>query len=140
MTQTYPKEKSQFADRLRAALKDAGVRVSATVIANEFNLRYWGEGISSHAARNWLMGVSVPKQDKLMILSKWLKISPEGLLFGTPPARPIDEKLKDESMSLVDQHLVARYLALDSDSRRTVREVVEGLSALTSQQRQTISK
>ena len=72
MTQPYPKEPNKFADRLRAALTDAGIRVSATVVANEFNLRYWGEGISSHAARNWLMGVSVPKQDKLMVLSKWL--------------------------------------------------------------------
>jgi hypothetical protein len=133
MTQIYPKEKSLFADRLRAALKDAGVRVSATVIANEFNLRYWGEGISSHAARNWLMGVSVPKQDKLMILSKWLKISPEGLLFGTPPPRPIDETMKADPMSLVDQQLVSRYLALDPDHRRVVRDVVEGLSALNTQ-------
>ena len=133
MTQIYPKEKSLFADRLRAALKDAGVRVSATVIANEFNLRYWGEGISSHAARNWLMGVSVPKQDKLMILSKWLKISPEGLLFGTPPPRPIDENMKADPMSLVDQQLVSRYLGLDPDHRRVVRDVVEGLSALSHQ-------
>jgi hypothetical protein len=95
MTQTYAKENGKFADRFRAALKDAGVRVSATVVANEFNLRYWGEGISSHAARNWLMGVSIPKQDKLLVLSKWLKISPEGLLFGTPPPRPVDEAAKD---------------------------------------------
>lgn len=140
MTQIYPKEKSLFADRLRAALKDAGVRVSATVIANEFNLRYWGEGISSHAARNWLMGVSIPKQDKLMILSKWLKISPEGLLFGTPPPRPIDENIKADPMSLVDQQLVARYLALDPDHRRVVRDVVEGLSALSLQHAHTAKK
>ena len=140
MTQIYPKEKSLFADRLRAALKDAGVRVSATVIANEFNLRYWGEGISSHAARNWLMGVSVPKQDKLMILSKWLKISPEGLLFGTPPPRPIDENMKADPMSLVDQQLVSRYLGLDPDHRRVVRDVVEGLSALSHQHLHTAKK
>lgn len=140
MTQIYPKEKNLFADRLRAALKDAGVRVSATVIANEFNLRYWGEGISSHAARNWLMGVSIPKQDKLMILSKWLKISPEGLLFGTPPPRPIDENIKADPMSLVDQQLVARYLALDPDHRRVVRDVVEGLSALNHQHTHTAKK
>ena len=90
MTQNTPQQANTFAERFRSALKDAGVRVSATVVANEFNLRYWGEGISSHAARNWLMGVSIPKQDKLMVLAKWLKITPEGLLFGTPPPRPAD--------------------------------------------------
>jgi hypothetical protein len=130
MTQIYPKETSKFADRFRTALKDAGVRVSATVVANEFNLRYWGEGISSHAARNWLMGVSIPKQDKLMVLSKWLKISPEGLLFGTPPPRPADEVLKDERINLVDQQLIARYFTLEPEHRRVVREVVDGLAAL----------
>jgi hypothetical protein len=130
MTQSYPKETAKFADRFRSALKDAGVRVSATVVANEFNLRYWGEGISSHAARNWLMGVSIPKQDKLLVLSKWLKISPEGLLFGTPPPRTADEAAKVEPMNLVDQQLISRYFALQPDQRRVVREVVEGLAAL----------
>jgi hypothetical protein len=68
-----------------------------------------------------------------MILSKWLKISPEGLLFGTPPPRAMDENMKDNPMSLVDQQLVSRYLALDPDHRRVVRDVVEGLSALNLQ-------
>lgn len=132
MTQIYPKETRKFADRFRTALKDAGVRVSATVVANEFNLRYWGEGISSHAARNWLMGVSIPKQDKLMVLSKWLKISPEGLLFGTPPQRPADV-VNDERINLVDQQLIARYFTLEPEHRRVVREVVDGLAALRAQ-------
>jgi hypothetical protein len=130
MTQTYAKENGKFAERFRAALKDAGVRVSATVVANEFNLRYWGEGISSHAARNWLMGVSIPKQDKLLVLSKWLKISPEGLLFGTPPPRPTDETARDEKINLVDQQLISRYFTLQPEHRRVIREVVEGLAAL----------
>ncbi|WP_310626853.1 hypothetical protein [Limnohabitans sp.] len=132
MKKPYPKETNKFAERFRAALKDNGVRVSATVVANEFNLRYWGEGISSHAARNWLMGVSVPKQDKLLVLSKWLKISPEGLLFGTPPQRPVDEKMSDGEINLVDQQLVSRYFALEPEHRRVVREVVDGLAALNS--------
>ena len=130
MTQNNPKQAGTFADRFRAALKDAGVRVSATVVANEFNLRYWGEGISSHAARNWLMGVSIPKQDKLMVLAKWLKITPEGLLFGTPPSRPADETMPSEQVNLVDQQLIARYFSLQPEQRRVVREVVEGLAAL----------
>jgi len=121
-----------FADRLRTALKDAGVRVSATVVANEFNLRYWGEGISSHAARNWLMGVSIPKHDKLMVLSQWLKISPEGLLFGTPPPCPTDDSIKVGPINLVDQQLIARYFSLHPEQRRVIREVVEGLAALNS--------
>jgi hypothetical protein len=76
------------------------------------------------------MGVSIPKQDKLLVLSKWLKIAPEGLLFGTPPPRPADEGLKDERINLVDQQLISRYFSLQPEHRRVVREVVEGLAAL----------
>lgn len=111
MKRTSPtKETSKFADRLRSALKEAGIRPSATVVANEFNLRYWGEGITSHAARNWLMGVSVPKQDKLLILCKWLKISPEGLLLAHRPlSRLIKILLKTKSISLTSNSSLNIY-------------------------------
>jgi hypothetical protein len=127
---TTTKETSKFADRFRSALKEAGIRPSATVVANEFNLRYWGESITSHAARNWLMGVSVPKQDKLLILCKWLKISPEGLLFGTSPSKTLDKNIAEEKINLVDQQLVVKYLLLACEQKRLVREVVDGLTAL----------
>lgn len=133
MTLNPPNQAKFFADRLRSALKAAGVRASATVVANEFNLRYWGEGISSHAARNWLMGVSIPKQDKLLVLSKWLKTTPEGLLFGTPPSLPSDDLSKEANVSLVDQRLISKYFSLVPEHRRVVREVVDGLSALSSE-------
>lgn len=130
MTKSNRKVPGTFADRLREALKDAGVRVSATIVASEFNLRYWGDGISSHAARNWLMGVSIPKQDKLLVLSQWLKVSPEGLLFGTPPTVTKNAADKEETMNLVDQQLIASYFALRPEHRRVIREVVDGLAAL----------
>ncbi len=130
MTLNTHNQAKSFADRLRLALKAAGIRASATVVANEFNLRYWGEGVSSHAARNWLMGVSIPKQDKLVVLSKWLKTTPEGLLFGTPPNMPVDEGNIEPNVNLVDQRLISKYFTLMPEHRRVVREVVEGLCAL----------
>jgi hypothetical protein len=132
MAEPQRKNTETFADRLRAALKEAGVRPSATMVASEFNLRFWGDGISSHAARNWLMGVSIPKQDKLLALSKWLKVAPEGLVYGTRPATFQDGMIPDEMTRLVDQQLVANYLKLRTEHRRVVREVVDGLSALGS--------
>jgi hypothetical protein len=139
MTLNPPNQAKFFADRLRSALKAAGVRASATVVANEFNLRYWGEGISSHAARNWLMGVSIPKQDKLIVLSKWLKTTPEGLLFGTPPNIPVDEVVTEPNVTLVDQRLISRYFTLMPEHRRVVREVVDGLCALNPENAETFN-
>jgi transcriptional regulator with XRE-family HTH domain len=121
-----------FADRLRSALKAAGIRASATVVADQFNLRYHGkEGISSHAARNWLMGISIPKPDKLKVLALWLKTTPEALLFGTRPSLPACDVANEPHVNLVDQRLISRYFMLMPEHRRVVREVVEGLYALS---------
>jgi hypothetical protein len=68
--------------RLRLAMKQAGLKASATQLADAFNLRYWGEGITAHAARNWITGVSITKPDKLKTLSELQQISPHDLFFG----------------------------------------------------------
>ncbi|MBE0473273.1 hypothetical protein [Rhodoferax sp.] len=72
-------ENQAFADRLRLALKGIGIRPSPTLLANEFNLRYWGKSITSHTARNWLLGKSIPMQDKLRVLAEWLHVSADEL-------------------------------------------------------------
>jgi hypothetical protein len=76
------------------------------------------------------MGVSVPKQDKLLILCKWLKIAPEGLLFGTPPSTSLDKCIAEENITLIDQQLIVKYLLLKCEQKRVVREIVDGLVAL----------
>jgi hypothetical protein len=119
-----------FSSRLRTALRGAGVRISASYVAHEFNIRYWGPSISSHAARNWLLGVSVPKQDKLMVLADWLCVTPEALLFGTEPPRPADDQFTQEPVNIVDQQLISRYFKLTTEQRVTVRMVVEALTTL----------
>jgi hypothetical protein len=85
------------------------------------------------------MGVSIPKQDKLIVLSKWLKTTPEGLLFGTPPNMPVDEVSTEPNVTLVDQRLISRYFTLMPEHRRVVREVVEGLCALNPENADTLS-
>ena len=39
--------------------------------------------ITSHTARNWLLGKSSPTQDKLRVLADWLHVSPDELRYGT---------------------------------------------------------
>ena len=129
-------EAQQFSRRLRHALKEAGYKQSPTVLANEFNLRYWGDGITAHAARNWINGTSLPKPDKLRILANWLHISPQDLLFG-PDADPSVLALREANpqypSSLSDDTMVRKYQHLPQEHRRVVREVVAGLFALEQQ-------
>ena len=123
-----------FSIRFKTALREAGMRVSASSIAHEFNLRYWGSGVSSHAVRNWLMGVSIPKQDKLMVLAQWLQVTPEALLFGAQPPCPADEQFSGKSVNLVDKQLIAQYFKLAPQHRVAVRLMVDALLALGPQQ------
>lgn len=119
-----------FAARLKTALESAGVRVSPTVIAHEFNLRFWGRSITPHTARNWLLGNSLPTQDKLRVLANWLQVAPDELRFGRELGKlraPGSDALIDD-LNLADRELVTRYLSLSPHARRTARDVVIALA------------
>jgi transcriptional regulator with XRE-family HTH domain len=123
-------ETEAFAQRLKQALEGGGVRASPTVVANEFNLRYWGRSITPHTARNWLLGKSIPTQDKLRVLSEWLQVSPDELRFGNQRATSVmsEADASFERLDMADREMVHRYLALTVADRKTVREVVTALS------------
>lgn len=128
-------EAQAFAQRLRQALEDAGHPASPTVVAHEFNLRYWGRSISIHAARNWLLGVSLPRHDKLRVLAEWLRVPPEALLLGVKQPLPATANAADAAaplppLGLADQHMLHTYLRLSRESQRTVRNVVAACEAL----------
>jgi transcriptional regulator with XRE-family HTH domain len=111
-------------------LDGCGVRQSPTLVANEFNLRYWGRSITPHTARNWLLGKSIPTQDKLRVLADWLQVSPDELRFGralglTKGAASLADL---NTLNMTDREMLSRYLALSVDARNTVRDVVTALS------------
>jgi hypothetical protein len=130
-----PSETEAFAQRLKQALDGCGVRASPTVVANEFNLRHWGRSITPHTARNWLLGKSIPTQDKLRVLADWLQVSPNELRFGrSGGAVKASEATADPaSLSMADREMLSRYLELDVNDRKTVREVVTAVSLAASQ-------
>lgn len=127
-------ETEAFADRLKQALEGSGVRASPTVVANEFNLRHWGRSITPHTARNWLLGKSIPTQDKLRVLASWLQVSPDELRFGLSggAVKAAEATADPASLSMADREMVSRYLGLDVNDRKTVREVVTALSLAAS--------
>ena len=111
-------------------MRAAGHPLSPTLVANEFNLRYWGDGITVHAARNWLNGISLPKADKLRVLAFWLQVKPQDLLFGvdaTPVAMGVEERIEQDASTLADDYMLEKYQALTHDHQRMVRELVAAL-------------
>ena len=127
-------ETEAFAQRLRRALESNAVRVSPTVVSNEFNLRYWGRSITSHKARNWLLGKAIPTQDKLRVLADWLQVSPDELRFGrvASPTNSTESEPSPNALDMADREMVIRYLALGLNERKTVRDVVMALSLAAS--------
>lgn len=123
-------ETEAFAERLKKALESCGVRASPTLVANEFNLRYWGRSITPHTARNWLLGKAIPTQDKLRVLADWLQVSPDELRFGTlrGNAAASDADPEYGALDMADREMILRYLGLTVPDRKTVREVVAALA------------
>jgi len=128
--ETHAAETQAFADRLRHALEGAGIRPSPTVVANEFNLRYWGRSITPHTARNWLLGTAIPTQDKLRVLADWLQVAPDVLRYGeqgkiTSATVPDD---RNTALDIQDREMLRKYLALETGDRLVVRQVVQALA------------
>ena len=132
-------ETQAFADRLRQALDSAGVRASPTVVANGFNLRYWGRSITPHTARNWLLGQSLPTQDKLVVLAEWLQVSPDELRFGKAASgmRLAEADPQFEQLDMADREMISRYLGLSTAERKTVREVVAAMTVAAGVRKRT---
>ncbi len=126
---TYQAETKAFADRLRKALEAAGVRLSATRVAEEFNARYWGKSVTPHTARNWLIGKSLPTQDKLRVLADWLQVSPDELRFGGSGIKHRVAELDEgrSTLEMPDREMLRRFLQLQPEQRKLVREIVSAL-------------
>ena len=122
-------ETEAFAHRLRRALAVCALRVSPTVVANGFNFRYQVCSITPHTTRNWLLGKSIPTQDKLRVLSDWLQVSPDELCFGRPPGQTKAAQGDPlfGSLNLADREMLSRYLALFITERKIIRDVHDAL-------------
>lgn len=123
-------EKTEFSQRLRKAIEDAGYSLRPTILEREFNTRYWGRSVTVQAVRRWLRGEAIPSQDKLQVLAEWLKIEPHALRFGEEAALSIRTKRKqwDEALDYRERETIEAYLSLPLPQRKIVREVIQAFT------------
>ena len=119
-------EKSEFSNRLKNAIQDAGYQLRPTILEREFNTRYWGRPVTVQAVRRWLRGEAIPSQEKLQVLADWLKIEPHALRFGEQAAESIRAKRKqwEEALDFQERETIERYLNLPMEQRKLIREVI----------------
>ncbi len=120
------KASQKFAKRLRAAMKAAGYELKPSVLEREFNLHYMGRPMTLHGVRRWLLGESLPRQDKLEALALWLRIPPQELRYGTEIENHVQQQRKrwDEGIGYQEREVFEAFLKLPAPQRKIVREVI----------------
>ncbi len=105
----------------KALLNKFGKIPSASVFANQFNLRAYGtKTITRETARKWLLGLAVPEIDKLVVLIEWLDLDVDGL-FETQrkKIKAKNSTLKDDPKG-IDHHIINCLNQLNSHSKNAL--------------------
>jgi transcriptional regulator with XRE-family HTH domain len=123
-------EKMDFSERLRIAMKAQRLDVSGAVLEHEFNLRWSGKPVRRQTAWKWLNGESIPTQDKLQELAKWLKLDPHRLRFGDQVQTHLvaEQKRWDEGIGYLERETFDTFLKLPAVQRKLARDVIMNLA------------
>jgi hypothetical protein len=121
------KSSEKFAKRLRAAMQVAGYEPKPAILEREFNLRYMGKPMTLHGVRRWLLGESLPKQDKVLVLAEWLRVPPQQLRYGVEVEQRIEQQRArwDEGIGYQEREVFEAFLSLPAPQRKVVREVIQ---------------
>ena len=80
------KKREEFRIRLVRSLEKAGFNpLKAGELCTLFNKRYCVGQVTSISVYKWLMGESMPTEDKLVVLAEMCEVSPYWLRYGEHP-------------------------------------------------------
>lgn len=125
-------QKLEFAERLQAAMRTAGLEPRPAVLLNVFNTNYWGRSVTFQAVSRWLRGEAIPGQDKLITLAEVLKVEPEVLRFGDAVRKSVQAQRQrwDEGVGYLERETFDTFLKLPAQQRKIVREVILAFAAV----------
>lgn len=121
-------ERDGFRIRLAQALADANVARTVAALVAEYNLRADGAAVTPYAARKWLKGDSIPTQEKVHILARWLGVSASWLRFGDSDGSSYQSDVTDAAAAAppsADLTLLRDFHQLSEDERGVVLDLVE---------------
>ena len=119
-------QKLEFAERLQAAMRSAGLEPRPAVLLNLFNTHYWGRSVTFQAVSRWLRGEAIPAQDKLITLAELLKIEPEVLRFGEVVRKSVRVRRQrwDDGVGYLERETFDAFLQVPAPQRKLIREVI----------------
>lgn len=118
-------EQEAFSQRLRAALRNAGMTESATELVRLL-ARFGGEPVSQQAVSGWLNGRAMPRQANMRALAKMLAMEPQQLQFGDD--RRVRETRGEWRMNPHDQLAIEAFLKLPASQRKLIRGMIDELA------------
>jgi transcriptional regulator with XRE-family HTH domain len=118
-------EQDAFSERLRAALRQAGMSESPAELV-KLLARFGGEPVSQQAISGWLNGRAMPRQANLRALAKMLSLEPQQLQYGDD--KRVRESRGEWRMNPHDQLAIETFLKLSASQRKLVRGLIEELS------------
>ena len=115
----------KFAERLQQAMQQAGYAAKPAILEREFNLRYLGKPMTLHGVRRWLKGETLPNEEKLRVLARWLKIDPRTLRFGEPVNHEVRKRqLPYPDISHREREVIEMFLELSPPRRQVISDVI----------------
>ena len=121
----------EFAARLEQAMTVKTIKHSPTVLAKLFNTEFDGKAVTIHTVRNWTLGLSMPTQEKLVVLAELLDTSAEQLRYGRHSEKTLMISNADGSeteLTASQQQLVRKYIMLSASQQRLVNDLVDEIA------------
>ena len=109
-----------FAQRLQIAMSAKAIKISPTVLANQFNAEF-----------DWMLGKAMPTQDKLMCLAKLLGASGEQQRFGRSSEKTLmigNQDGSETELTESQQQLVRKYIMLSANQQQLASDLVDEIS------------
>jgi hypothetical protein len=110
---------------LTQALRNAGINATPAGLLQGYNLRADGAAVTAHAARKWLGGESIPTQEKIHVLARWLKVSAAWLRFGEEGGAYETAAIDLAAPSSADLALLQNFHLLTTEERGVVTDLVD---------------
>ena len=126
-TQQKQSKYACFAQRLSTALVAMDVQPSPVEVARAFNKHSKEAVLKPHTVRKWLLGITLPRTQTLMLLAQWLNLEPQELLNENEATISSTTRVSFE-FDFTDQEVISKYLAMTIKEKVTVRLLIDAIA------------
>ena len=110
---------ASFAGRLTKLLRANNVEPTPIAFSSAYNKAHKDSPLKPHTARKWLIGETKPRQESVLLLANWLKVSPEQLM-GTEESVQVGIEI-----DFTDQEVISKYLSMNLKQKAAVSLLID---------------